>query len=101
MIGRVASAEPLASMIDPAGETNPHSRHLIETYSDAEVEELVRDTVETIYHPVSTARMAPLEDGGVVDPFLRVHGIQNLRIVDASVFPTIVSGHTVSDMLYQ
>ncbi len=42
------------------------------------------------------ARMAPRAEGGVVDPALRVYGVQGLRVVDASVFPTIVSGHTVS-----
>ena len=46
------------------------------------------------YHPTCTARMAPLQDGGVVDPYLRVYGVQGLRIVDASVEPEIVSGHT-------
>lgn len=63
---------------------------------DAALAGIVKDRVETLYHPCSTARMAPLKEGGVVDPYLRVHGIPNLRIVDASVFPTIVSGHTVS-----
>ncbi|KIO30605.1 hypothetical protein M407DRAFT_223321 [Tulasnella calospora MUT 4182] len=46
------------------------------------------------YHPSCTARMAPLEDGGVVDARLWVHGVQGLGIVDASVQPKIVSGHT-------
>lgn len=40
--------------------------------------------------------MAPLEDGGVVDSQLRVHGVQCLRVCDASVYTKIVSGHTVS-----
>lgn len=40
--------------------------------------------------------MAPLEDGGVVDTRLRVHGIEGLRVIDASVFPSIVSGHTAA-----
>lgn len=48
------------------------------------------------YHPMGTVKMGPLEKGGVVDGFLRVHGIPNLRVVDASVFPTAASGHTVS-----
>lgn len=39
--------------------------------------------------------MAPLAEGGVVDGYLRVYGIPNLRIADASVFPTLTSGHTV------
>lgn len=39
--------------------------------------------------------MAPREDGGVVDARLRVYGVDGLRVADASVFPWIVSGHTV------
>ena len=42
--------------------------------------------------------MAKLEAGGVVDAYLRVHGLENVRIADASVFPSIISGHTVRDL---
>ena len=63
--------------------------------SDIELEAEVRKRVQTLYHPVSTCRMAKFEEGGVVDPFLRVYGIENLRVADASIFPTIPSGHIV------
>jgi choline dehydrogenase-like flavoprotein len=56
------------------------------------VQALRRDT-ELIYHPTSTARMGP-QDRAVVDPELRVHGVAGLRVVDASVFPTIPRGNT-------
>ena len=55
----------------------------------------MRDRVETVYHPASTCRMAPREEGGVVGSDLRVYGAQGLRVCDTSVFPWIVSGHTV------
>jgi len=47
----------------------------------------------TIFHPVGTARMGH-DAQAVVDPELRVHGLQGLRIADCSVMPTIVSGNT-------
>ena len=61
--------------------------------SDAEIEAFVRDHADTIYHPVGSCRMGsgPLD---VVDAELRVHGIDRLRVVDASIMPTIVSGNT-------
>ena len=92
----VAHTEPLLSAIDPAGDGHPELHHRVSQLSDSDLERLIRERAETLYHPACTARMAPLEDGGVVDPYLRVHGIANLRIADASVFPNIVSGHTVS-----
>lgn len=61
--------------------------------TDDEWAEHIRKTVETIYHPVGTCKMGS-DEQSVVDTRLNVHGIQNLRIVDASIMPTIVSGNT-------
>ena len=60
---------------------------------DDEFAEHVRRYAESLYHPVGTCRMGT-DDGAVVDPDLRVHGIDRLRVVDASVMPTIPRGHT-------
>lgn len=55
----------------------------------------IRHFTFTIYHPTSTAKMGPPDDpDAVVDPRLRVYGIGNLRVIDASIMPTIVSGNT-------
>ncbi|MDP6688765.1 MAG: GMC family oxidoreductase N-terminal domain-containing protein [Alphaproteobacteria bacterium] len=53
----------------------------------------VRATAETAYHPVGTCKMG-VDDRAVVDEQLRVHGIQNLRVADASIMPTLTSGNT-------
>ena len=63
--------------------------------SDAEIDAWVRATAETIYHPVGTCRMGTADDPqAVVDPELRVRGIAGLRVVDASVMPSLVSSNT-------
>ncbi|MEM9896960.1 MAG: GMC oxidoreductase, partial [Bacteroidota bacterium] len=64
-----------------------------EPKSDKEWEEHIRKTVETIYHPVGTCKMG-IDKQAVVDPELRVHGIDSLRVIDASIMPKIVSGNT-------
>lgn len=96
LLDDIAKKEPLASRLDPVGAACADLEHDLSKKTDAELEQFVRANVETLYHPACTARMAPLEDGGVTDPQLRVHGIPNLRIADASSYPSIVAGHTVS-----
>ncbi|MDX1444371.1 MAG: GMC oxidoreductase, partial [Gammaproteobacteria bacterium] len=61
--------------------------------SDAEIDAFIRRKAETVYHPVGSCRMGN-DDMAVVDDELRVHGIVGLRVVDASVMPTLVSGNT-------
>jgi len=57
----------------------------------------VRHTTATTYHPAGTCKMGPEKDkDAVVDPELRVHGVQGLRVVDASIMPQIVSGNTMA-----
>jgi choline dehydrogenase-like flavoprotein len=54
----------------------------------------VRNRCSTVFHPVSTCRMGPDRSDNVVDPRLRVYGVEGLRVVDASIFPTVTSGNT-------
>ena len=61
--------------------------------SDDAIDEYVRRTAETIYHPIGTAKMGT-DRTAVVDTNLRVYGVQGLRVVDASVMPTLVGGNT-------
>lgn len=61
--------------------------------ADADVEDWVRRTAITYHHQVGTCRMGT-DAESVVDPQLRVHGIQGLRVIDASVIPTVPTGNT-------
>ncbi|NIF21520.1 GMC family oxidoreductase [Candidatus Pantoea multigeneris] len=62
--------------------------------SDDAIEAFVRQTCKTVYHPVGTCRMGTDPKTSVVDLALKVHGIQKLRVVDSSVFPSITSANT-------
>ena len=61
--------------------------------SDADLEAHIRHNGQTIYHPTSTCRMG-VDDLAVVDPELRVRGVEGLRVVDASIFPSVPRGNT-------
>ena len=83
----VAAAHPLASLIEAEAEPGELAQ------SDAALLEFARKFGSTGYHPVGTCRMGSDPDA-VVDPQLRVQGISGLRIADASVMPTLISGNT-------
>jgi choline dehydrogenase-like flavoprotein len=61
--------------------------------SDADIEAAIRARADTIYHPVGTCRMGS-DAGAVLDPQLRVRGVERLRVADCSVMPSIVGGNT-------
>lgn len=65
------------------------------TQDDAKLRADIRNRADTIYHPVGTCKMGN-DEMAVVDDRLRVHGIENLRIVDASIMPNLISGNTNS-----
>ncbi|KAJ7631333.1 alcohol oxidase [Mycena polygramma] len=65
-------------------------------FDTAAAEAWVRQTVFTSFHPFGTAAMLPREDGGVVNPALKVYGTENLRVVDASVIPVQLSCHPMA-----
>ncbi|XP_059619958.1 glucose dehydrogenase [FAD, quinone]-like [Phlebotomus argentipes] len=72
----------------------PNCKHL-KFWSDEYIECHIRTISMTIYHPVGTAKMGPAWDKeAVVDPRLRVYGVSGLRVIDASIMPTISSGNT-------
>jgi choline dehydrogenase len=61
--------------------------------SDAEWLDFARQNGGTVFHPTSTCKMG-VDAMAVVDPTLRVHGIAGLRVADASIMPTVISGNT-------
>lgn len=69
--------------------------HDIGADDDIAIDEAIRQSAETIYHPVGTCAMGPANNvSSVVDPELRVIGIEGLRVADASVMPRLVGGNT-------
>jgi choline dehydrogenase len=87
LLRRIMGAPALAPYI--AEELNPGPQ----CQSDAELLAFARDKGTTVFHPTSTCRMGP-DARAVVDETLRVKGLDRLRVADASIMPTLVSGNT-------
>ena len=87
MIRKIANTDPLRSLI--AAELRPGPQ----VQSDHDLIADFRARSGTVYHPSCTARMGPDAATAVIDPMLRVHGVQGLRVCDASAFPTLPGGN--------
>ena len=83
MAREVGRQSPLAPFV--ASEVTPLN-------TDTEIDAYIRATGITVHHPAGTCRMGA-DDDSVVDPELRVRGVEALRVVDASVFPDLVGGN--------
>lgn len=64
--------------------------------ASADIDDWLRGSASTLYHPAGTCKMGARELGGVVDQQLRVYGVQGLRVVDASVIPILPAAHTMT-----
>jgi choline dehydrogenase-like flavoprotein len=78
---------------DPLARHGGRDRHTAGITDDTALIEIIRNRADTVYHPVGTARMGNDADA-VVDPELRVRGVEGLYVADASVMPRLVSGNT-------
>jgi choline dehydrogenase len=88
MLRRIAAEAPLAEVIAEELRPGPAVQRDEDLIAD------FRARSGTVYHPSCTARMGPDAGSAVVDARLRVHGVEGLRVCDASVFPTLIAGNT-------
>jgi choline dehydrogenase-like flavoprotein len=86
-VREVLDAPALRNMVELEMEPGPDAT------SDAALAEHARRRLTCMWHPIGTCRMGR-DDASVVDPRLRVRGVRNLRVIDASIMPNIVSGNT-------
>jgi choline dehydrogenase len=85
---RLIQTSAFQSLIDEPLNSQP------DQLDDMGLVEDFKQRAATVYHPIGTCRMGPDSDNSVVDQHLRVHGTENLRVIDASVFPNLTSGNT-------
>ena len=92
LVREMYATGPLAEMIEEEIKPGP------EVSSDADIDAYLRSSLDLDHHPVGTCTMGT-GDGAVVDPQLKVRGIDGLRVVDASVMPTNIGGHTTAPVI--
>jgi choline dehydrogenase-like flavoprotein len=90
----VASTKPLAGLLKDDGKRNTVYEKMWGKGTLDEVKAYVRKTAISLWHPVGSCAMLPKGKGGVVDEKLRVYGTTNLRVVDASIMPSIPRANT-------
>ena len=96
-MGTMIAAFKAGRRILEAPAMSAHSKYEVHpgksVQTDDEIAAFIRESAETIYHPVGTCRMGADKDS-VVDPELKVRGVSGLRVVDASIMPSLVAGNT-------
>lgn len=91
---KIAAAEPMSVLLKPDGRRNNPATKFSGSLEKAE--HYIKNAGSSNYHSVGTCAMAPKESGGVVDVELKVYGVNNLRVVDASVIPLVPQSNTQS-----
>jgi choline dehydrogenase-like flavoprotein len=84
---KIMNKEPLSKY------TSKHVYRPIDMDDDEDIEKAIREEADTVYHPVGTCMMG-LDEMSVVNNKLKVHKVDGLRVVDASIMPTLVGGNT-------
>ncbi len=92
MVGGVKQARALTQQAAFKDLNGGEVGAIMDAKTDDEIAEVIRATCATDYHPSGTCRMG-YDDDAVVDEWGRVHGVEGLRVVDASIMPTVVSGN--------
>ena len=88
LLRTIAASAPLSDIITEELVPGSHLK------TDEDLLDDFRKRADTVYHPVGTCMMGLDPAKSVVDARLRVHGVKNLRVIDASIFPTVTSGNT-------
>ena len=84
---KIMNKEPISKY------TSKHVMRPIDLDDDVDIEKAIRESADTVYHPVGTCKMGS-DEMSVVDNNLKVHKVKSLRVVDASIMPTLVGGNT-------
>jgi choline dehydrogenase-like flavoprotein len=84
---KIMNKEPISKY------TSKHVFRPIDLDDDDDIEKAIRESADTVYHPVGTCKMGN-DVMSVVDSNLKVHKVEGLRVVDASIMPTLVGGNT-------
>jgi choline dehydrogenase len=95
---KLAHVEPFASNVKDGPNGTKKKMSLYEDFLPEKAEEHAQNNLSTQWHIMSTCSMLPKEDGGVVDPKLKVYGTANLRVIDASIIPMEVQANIQSSV---
>ncbi|KAJ3486910.1 hypothetical protein NLI96_g3899 [Meripilus lineatus] len=105
LLFKLARTEPLASVLDLRPQSADKDSYFwpgdleMDKFTDDQLRDWIRANGAPAAHPVGTCRIGQSSSNSVVDPSLKVHGVGGLRIVDASVFPTQISGHPIATIV--